>query len=374
MLRRTLIEAISEIATDLRTSDIVPMLTHAITSMRPGSDKAGPPSFSFEPIIQLSSAVRTYPDEYKVVLKIMDLENISSGQFWQKLILNPEARRELIDLRSTIIFAVEQLPTLIELLRQGRDWEPLHSSVDAEHVATDKTTFRLLLAEEEGTYSSPERVIMALEAVHKLYRAVASIEGVVDSDLVIVACDSGSDKSFDFLGLAKLMEQLKEIVLSIWDRVVLHRQVVMGKNLEIIAQSLPILAEVDDLGRRGKLQQEQCELVKRLIVEGAVKFLEAGAYTPEMERESAHSPRLLMQPERKLLAAPTAATRPTRESARAASDADVLAEEDPLDDELSADELGQLRSLLRTAREDNGGRSEAAARPKPVRRPRREPR
>lgn len=97
---------------------------------------------------------------------------------------------------------------------------------------------------EERQLSTPERLILTLESVDGLYRACAQILGEFETSIAVSACDSGSDKSFDFLGIASVVVCVKEVVLSFWDKVVYFREDKTGRRLELIAESLPILERV----------------------------------------------------------------------------------------------------------------------------------
>ena len=123
--------------------------------------------------------------------------------------------------------------------------------------------------------------------------------------MILLACDSGSDKSFDFLGLAKLVEMVKEIILSLWDRVVFFREKQMGERIDLIAKSLPVIERIVEMEKLNHLAPEQAEILRRNIVSGVEKFIQAGAIIPEVESHSRYNPRQLMAPEPKLLAMPT---------------------------------------------------------------------
>jgi hypothetical protein len=75
----------------------------------------------------------------------------------------------------------------------------------------------------------------------------------------------------------------------------------------LIAESLPILVEVAKLRESGKLEPERAEMVKRQIIDSITKFGQAGVTIPEIERYTVYNPRLLMQPDRKLLVVGTIA-------------------------------------------------------------------
>jgi len=127
------------------------------------------------------------------------------------------------------------------------------------------------------------------------------MENQPENTLSVVACDSGSDKSFDLLGAAKIITCVKELILSVWDRAVFFREKQVAQRLELMTQSLPILEKVSVLEREGHLAPEQAELVRRGVSEGLRQFLACGAVIPEMVGSSHFEPRQLMAAEPKLL-------------------------------------------------------------------------
>ena len=70
--------------------------------------------------------------------------------------------------------------------------------------------------------------------MQKMYEGCARIHKENENGLSVVAIDSGGDKSFDFLGVAKVMEEIRQIVLDLWDRVVFFRERKFEHRLELI--------------------------------------------------------------------------------------------------------------------------------------------
>ncbi len=100
------------------------------------------------------------------------------------------------------------------------------------------------------------------------------------------------------------MTQVKEIIITIWDRVVFHRHHQAGEGLSLILDSLPILEKIADLEKNKSIEKEQAALLKRQVICGATQFIEAGAVIPELDAVSSHNPKQLMRAEQKLLLSP----------------------------------------------------------------------
>lgn len=301
---------------------------------------------SFEVFQKYSLLANKYGVAEERVLEILDLSEISSPSFWAKLSeFDPP---DLFGLRSRLKFAIEHLPRILKLIEQEHVEELRNPDASTPKALAGKSLITVVLVESGTEFSSPTRLVYALDAFSSLYQVVAALEGDPDTGLSVLACDSGSDKSFDFLGLAKLMEEVRKLILSIWDRRVFYRHMQVSQCIGIIAESLPVIEKIHALKQTGALGPEQAELLKRKAIEGATKFLESGALIADMERESVQSPRLLMQPETKLL------TGPAQDITEPKVDGFDANSEPEDDSDLSPSEIEELERLVNKAKGSAG--------------------
>jgi hypothetical protein len=228
---------------------------------------------------------------------IMGLSALNSPAFWSAL-TTPERSREAHEALFSVEFAITHLPKIVELLSQDSMTQEIFL-FHGQDLASGR--LKLILPESTGAASRPQRIVDALLSISLLYEAFADIDKLPISTLSVIACDAGSDKSFDFLGVADLMKAVKELLLSVWDRVVFFREQQVAHRLELIASSLPIIEKLGDLQRENKIGPEEGELIRRKIVEGVTKFIGSGSTIPGMRERSALDPRVLMAPEPKLL-------------------------------------------------------------------------
>ena len=237
----------------------------------------------------------------KEVAKRLGLEVLLSSEFWGRALFRTTeglTDPSVIEIYHGVVFIQNGLPHLLSVLEQESD------ALKARDGDQKKSSPILtVLLPEEGSHSNPQRIADLMLAVSSIYRGLAVMERQSGTTLSVISCDSGTDKSFDFLGSANLVEGLKGILLTLWDRVVFYREFQMGQRLELVAQSLPVLEQVKTMQENGSLEREQAELVRRRIIDGCTKFLNCGAVIPEMEDRSHFSPRILMAPEPKLLTA-----------------------------------------------------------------------
>lgn len=313
MRRETIASAIDRILRDLQETGVDEMFEQAIEKRRQGGSKDQDQTFvSFSVFKKFSVAVATYGEAEIEILKILELEKLLSPETWQQMSLEVDPGN-VYAFHRAIHFAKKDLPKLLQLFRQENVTEAKAGGklpIELE----GRTAITFILPEDKNEYSTPSRLIAALDSISSIYWAISTIEGQPEGDLIVLACDSGSDKSFDFLGLAKVMEEVRKFVISIWDRRVFYRHMHASQCIALIAESLPVIERIEDLKVKQAIGPEQAELLKRKVLAGATMFLESGIYIEEMALENNYSPRQLMRPEPKLLAAPSGVSSTTKVS------------------------------------------------------------
>lgn len=347
MRRDTVISAADRIVADMIESGVDAMFEKATEKFR---ESGGRPdersSISFEVFQKYSVATSSYGEAEIDVCKILGLEQLLAAATWEKLATAPDPGF-LFEWLRKIDFAKTHLPKLVKLFRQEHVLEaktggPLPKELEG------RTAITFILPEDAHEYSTPGRLIAALDAITSIYSVFCTIEGQSETDLIVLACDSGSDKSFDFLGLAKMMEQVRKFVIAIWDRRVFYRHMHASQCIALIAQSLPVVERIEELKRSKAIDPEQAELLKRKTLQGATMFLESGIYIDEMAHESNHSPRQLMRPEPKLLAAPQSLPQSPHDAESKGNRSSAQVSDIPSSG-LSPEEAAVLRHLLSKA-------------------------
>jgi len=349
MRRDVLHKSISKIINDLETCDILSFFKIMLTShQRESKNGNNIPLTIFQ---KYMIATSNYDENEITVCEIIGIGKLLDVQFWQSLSepdsANPEETHAMF---RNVQFATNQLPKLLNLTKQDFVLEIKEQKEGLPEELKGKSLLTVLIVEDKGQFSSPLRLTSALGAIADLYSVVATIEKESENDLIVLACDSGSDKSFDFLGLAKVMEEVKEIIIAIWDRRVFHRQRHVSESLSLIAESLPILEKIEQLRENGSIEKEQAELLKRKTIHGATQFIEAGAIIPEFEGASAHNPKQLMKPEPKLLVSPWADTSNADDTQEEKFDNESSDIDSSGTEELSSEESEMLELLLKKSR------------------------
>lgn len=290
-----------------------------------------------------------FGDTEKKILDIFGLSGIDSTSLWAR-IMTGEAKENRDLIRPFFrggTYITSYLSKIVELLKQDNleySFDKFDSTV-ANTSIDNKEILSIILPEASKTASHPERLIMILQSIDLFYKSMAIILQKDQNDLSVVAIDSGSDKSFDFLGAAQIVTAVKEFIIELWDRVVFYKEKKTHERLELISTSLPIFERIKILEESGALGKEQCELLRRNILSGTKNFLNAGAILPEFSEHSFSDPRKLMTPEAKLLTMPESPIESPQNKPSSISDENTENTEENNDD-LSEEEKQLLKKIL----------------------------
>ncbi len=303
MRRSELIHAVREVTNALDTSKVEGALELLMRSAR--TRQTGGAS---QVVASLLRALKYYSVQAEAftpaarkLTEIFELRGLQDPDVWSALFADQQSVASgFAELRWDVHFTKQHLPRVVSLLQQ--DSLPAEGTARTRRVGTEEfSSLSVILVEQGDRLSTPERLIELLTSINEMYEACATVIGLPPGGLVVAAMDSGSDKSFDLLGIARVIECVKEVIISLWDRVVFFREKQLAQRIELVAQALPVITQIDDLEKQNKLGREQAEVLRRQIVHGVSKFLESGAYIPEIADRTFNDPRLLMAPEPKLL-------------------------------------------------------------------------
>ncbi len=297
MLRKDIINAGNKILRSLEESGVFFVIQSFFTKEKGMSGEEILSSYQ-----HYMHETKSFSDTENKIVEIFGLKDLQEPGFWSFLVTSEEKRSPAVhEIYQRLRFVSEHLPKLVRLLHRSVD--DIKEKQQTEEK-TDEAVLTAILIEDDSV-SSTKRVIIALEAIEGLYEAASQILNIEPQSLSVASCDSGSDKSFDLLGAAKAIACVKDIILSFWDKVIFFHENKANKQLEVIANTLPILSELSDMKKNGKIEPEKAELIKRQIISSIEKFSDAGVTIPEINSRTIFNPRQLMQPKRKLLVAPS---------------------------------------------------------------------
>jgi hypothetical protein len=358
--RDTLFHSVQKVVDDLQKAGVTEMFASAISALqRPKDDKTDPGSWiSLEVFRRYVVATSNYGEAESQVMNILGIASLSDAGYWTEL--RRMKATAIWQMHSDIDFAVRHLPRLLQLIRQDDLEDARAHSEDSPERFRGKEVFSVILTEDAEFFSSPERIVQLMTGVTILYEVHCAILELPGNDLAVLACDSGSEKSFDFLGLAAAVTAVRQTAVDIYDRRLLGRQRQMSANIDLVAQSLPVLEEIAQLASRGTIDPHQAEVMKRQLISGATKFIDVGAFTKEMGTSGMPEPRVLMRPQQKLLAPPPN-DGGTENKGTASEDHEEVAAETFEKDEIQQlrEEIEQLKKLHRGSARGRGANPKA---------------
>ena len=159
----------------------------------------------------------------------------------------------------------------------------------------------VVLEPENDDYSSPKRISDSIDSITLLYEACARLQSQHFDDLEVISCDSGKDKLFDFRGNVQLIGAVKELVLSIWERVIFYRNRNLQERISLLTHSLPALDIITEYEMNGRFSTSEGELTRNALIDGVKKFLSSGAVIQEIRERIPFDERSLMAVENSVL-------------------------------------------------------------------------
>ena len=168
--------------------------------------------------------------------------------------------------------------------------------------AANKEILTLVVLEPENhDFSSPKRISDSIDSITLLYEACARLQNQPFDDLEVISCDSGKDKLFDFRGNVQLIGAVKELVLSIWERVIFYRNRNLQERISLLTHSLPALDIITEYEMSGQFSTNEGELTRNSLIDGVKKFLSSGAVIQEIRERIPFDERSLMTIEETVL-------------------------------------------------------------------------
>ena len=228
--------------------------------------------------------IRVLGWQKKKILGEFGLDALASSQTWISLRKPDEQGSATIAAR--IRYAIETFPQFINILLRDSEekeiiLETLHQKIH-KGLSTKKMTFFIREPNTPTlTLKELSSIILDIEAI---FQAILKIEGrEITSDLIVVALDSGSEKSIDVVGLASAVEKLSTFLLEAWDRIRFARASKLRASIKTASDGLIVLTDLKAAQDKGVLTPEEAEKLKRTVLKNVDELCQKGVYTKEMQ-------------------------------------------------------------------------------------------
>ena len=247
---------------------------------------------------ELSNAYVSMDDSAKRLVEIFSLEPLFESNYWTQNAIQPEEpglRSVAYNLSNFLRFAQ---PYNELLSRDG----PADTTASSNTV--DDSIITIYLLEDYSGTSKVERITKSLNSVQSLYNFVAEVNDIEDRDLAVVSCDSGSDKSFDLLGTAECVKQLRKFIVQIIDRLMFRKEMKMTMQADAIAKSSHFFELLLDIKDAGTIDNETFQRLSNSYINSTSDFISSGTFIDDSVIKRNVDHRRLIKPEQKLLSAP----------------------------------------------------------------------
>jgi hypothetical protein len=300
MRRTEIIEACKKIQAAIQQSQIFEAFEKTLREGPPQGETFN--AYLMSRLHEYSLLAKDYGPVEKQIADILHLSSITNVEKWPEVVYTREGRPGTIYVWNRYLyFAVNYLPLFLELIKPDYLEVTQKNLDELPDEYKGKALLTTILIEDSKHPPTTDRIVNLLSSVASLYDTSATLLKHPTVPLTMVGCDAGSEKTFAFLGAAKVVDMVKDILLSLWDRVMFFRERQIAQRVELVAKSLPAINEIWTMENENRIGHEEAELLRLKLIDSVQKFITSGAVIPEMLERSTFDPHELMMPEPKLL-------------------------------------------------------------------------
>ncbi len=296
MRRRELIDAILSVSETLTSTGASRFFREAGRPEKPLDDKI---LRTYTDFMVASSHFNAAED---AVMSAFGIDPIKEPNLWTGL---PETRRDVfVKCRLGIVFLQDYSESIVKLIERGSAEEGfiLQDVKKKQSITMAAQRLTILVREPDHPSLTVKQFAEALHSLEQLYSVIAKVSNLESSELVVGQMDSGSDKSFDVIGIEKGIAQLSNLLLQCWDRVRHGPQHKLSASLKVASDGVTLLEQISAATEKNALTKEEAEKLRRTVIKGVEDLFAKGVYTPQMETQVQPRPSQLPVERRKLLA------------------------------------------------------------------------
>ena len=300
MRRSDLVESVNQLIEALHKSDMNEAMLKVLQSgQKLGTSQNSPLTEILLGALSIFSLEASrFNEPTKNLLRIFNLDELTNPAFWAAAV--SENGLQLVNRSYQALSRAEGfLPLIIKMLET--DTDRIDSVRASEHSYKDAEILSVFIVENEHEYSDVGRITHLLDAVSTLYDVCAEVNGDKPDKLRLIGCDSGSDKSFDFLGHGKTIECVKDTFFQLWDRIAFYKERRSSEQIKTVIEALPGYEHIGDLEQKEKIDHDTAERLRHKLDTSLEKFYNSGAYIAEAKDRIHYDARQIAAPERKLL-------------------------------------------------------------------------
>jgi hypothetical protein len=304
MRRETLKRALSNVFSAIEASQAPNVFRYLSGPRREEKERSFPPEFyrdALEGYSKFMNAFGAFGPEERKILGIFELETLAVPDVWLTPIRVEGSKPTLY---GRLRYVVETFPRFSMLLERGSDEEEIALRPAQKGSSTVFPTKRLtfFIRELETPTLTLRDFASIIGDIETIFQAVLKVSGEKGSDLVVVALDSGSEKSIDVVGIASAVDKLSGFMLEVWDRIRFARANKVRASIKTASEGLTLLNELRVSQEKGAVTPEEAEKLKRVLLKSVDDLFVKGVYTDEMQQSVPLQPRELQFQRTKLIA------------------------------------------------------------------------
>jgi hypothetical protein len=285
MRREVLLAALANINGALKDSGATEIFRYL--NNRPGSksEETHPSAFlraAISGYAKFMVAFEKFGDGEKQVLTDFRLSELVESSVW---ITAEKPQSKIPTLNARIRYFLETVTPFSQLLHRESDAKEviIHAGnkKNRKAVPTKKITF--YIREPNSPTLTLREFSSIIDDIENAFQTILKIIKDAPSDLVIVALDSGSEKSLDVVGIAEAVDKLSNFLLEAWDRIRFAHSSKVRANIKAASDGLSLLNELKASQEKGSLSPEEAEKLKRLLLKSVDGLFIKGVYTKEMQ-------------------------------------------------------------------------------------------
>lgn len=225
-----------------------------------------------------------FDEEEKEMMSFFGLTPLLDIQFWSALIDGEQAvsRKVMADVDVGAYNVIFVMPKLRELLTREMDREQLIVAEPGEEDQEIKR-LRILVAERERSLTDPHIIINVMRSLDEFYEGMAALRGGKHPSLSVGAIDSGSAKSFDFFGASSIVDEISELLISVWDRIKYSAEENFRYQIEVAMMAAGFINRIKDAQTAGRISEEQGQRITRSVAKAIETMFRSGAYLDDMD-------------------------------------------------------------------------------------------
>ncbi|MFT0879758.1 hypothetical protein VRZ08_24560 [Rhodopseudomonas sp. G2_2311] len=270
--------------------------------MRSGP-KEGAAARAFQAYAHFMTSYSSFGPAERKIMDAMKVTPITSAEFWQRLVEKKEGPQDISATRFGAMLITDYFPSLESLFERNSDAQVFVSA--NQHGLDEKIVsarLRFFVREPDVPTLSLKHFVATLKAVESLYDALLRTYNLSSEESLIVgSLDSGSDKEFDVIGLAKGIKVVSETLLECWQRISNAKALKTSMNIKVACDSIDALQKLKAAQDNDSLSAEEAETLRRTILSSVETLFENGVYTEAMETQVAIIPSSLPVERKKLI-------------------------------------------------------------------------